>query len=288
MAGKISLERAAEFVWGNARRVERAVFARMFGDGSAGDVHAALGAYRNADGGFGHALEPDVRAPDSMPLHVEVALRSLEMADAGTPELSDEICGYLTSIAEPGGRVPIVLPAVLEYPRAGHWNEPLFGGDSINPTGALAGLLRAQGGTHAWLRSATKWCWKRLEAPLGGAHELKCALTFLEHAPDAQRASELAVRLAGQRRSVAFYTGDPASTAYGLTPLHLCEGPNSRSRAAFSDAEIEAHLAALEARQEEDGGWPISFPPASPGGGIEWRGLWTIEALHTLRRWGRI
>jgi hypothetical protein len=50
--------------------------ARSF-DGDATDgALAALDAYRNADGGFGWGLEPDVRAPGSQPVRAEMALRT--------------------------------------------------------------------------------------------------------------------------------------------------------------------------------------------------------------------
>ena len=64
------------------------MFAHAFLDAPADAVAAAVIAYRNADGGFGHAMELDVRAPDSMPLHCEIALRALcdaQIRDARIP-----------------------------------------------------------------------------------------------------------------------------------------------------------------------------------------------------------
>ena len=52
-----SIDRAAEFIWRNARLLERAIFARVFLNGSPQAVIDALTAYRNPDGGFGNALE---------------------------------------------------------------------------------------------------------------------------------------------------------------------------------------------------------------------------------------
>ncbi len=52
---------AARFMCANARRIERALF-----DGAGEEeLRAVLGAYRNPDGGFGHALEPDADVPDA-------------------------------------------------------------------------------------------------------------------------------------------------------------------------------------------------------------------------------
>ncbi len=283
-----SLERAADFLWRNARLLERALFAHRFRNGPAEAVTAAVHAYRNADGGFGNAAEPDVRAPDSMPLHTEIALRALDTAGVRDPELASGACTFLASVAEPTGRVPIVLPSVLDYPRASHWNEPIFTGDSINPTGALVGLLTRQGVHHPWLRRAEPFCWERVERPIGDAHEIAAALTFLDCVPDRARAEKLTERIVNRAENASFYLADPDATGYGLTPLHLCPVPDAIGRNTFPDALIDAHLDALAARQQEDGGWPITFEPPSSAAVLEWRGRWTLDALLTLRAYGRL
>ena len=69
-----SFERAADFLWSYGRVLERRRFVGQFSEDAiaagiplpgapqaapADGVLAALHAYRNHDGGFGHALEPD-------------------------------------------------------------------------------------------------------------------------------------------------------------------------------------------------------------------------------------
>ena len=58
-----SFERARRFLKTEARSLERTLFERHFEAGPAGAVLAALAAFQNDDGGFGRALEPDVRTP---------------------------------------------------------------------------------------------------------------------------------------------------------------------------------------------------------------------------------
>ena len=70
------LARAEHFVWLTARVLEQRLFAYHFLGGGADPVETALAAYRNDDGGYGHALEPDLRGPVSQPLHTAHALRS--------------------------------------------------------------------------------------------------------------------------------------------------------------------------------------------------------------------
>ena len=59
----IDLDSARTFTYANARVLERHRVAALIDGAPAEPVVAALRAYRNPDGGFGHALEPDVRGP---------------------------------------------------------------------------------------------------------------------------------------------------------------------------------------------------------------------------------
>jgi hypothetical protein len=73
---------AAAFIAANARVLDRRRFQRLFEDGPVAPVRDAVAAYRNDDGGFGHALEPDCRAPGSQPAAAEMALRVMDETDA--------------------------------------------------------------------------------------------------------------------------------------------------------------------------------------------------------------
>ena len=64
--GHTIFNRAEKFIYNNARLLERQLFAFHFKGGSREQVLTALSAYQNADGGFGHALEPDIRCPDGI------------------------------------------------------------------------------------------------------------------------------------------------------------------------------------------------------------------------------
>jgi len=282
------LERATDFIWRNARLLERAVFAHRFLGAPAGHVHDAVRAYRNPDGGFGHALEADIRAPASQPVHVEVALRALQAAGVRDVDLALGACTFLATVAEEDGRVPLALPSMLNYPRAAHWAVLDPPSDSPNPTAAIVGLLLYQGIDHPWLERATAWCWRRLEQPIDEAHTIRAALTFLQFAPDRARAEALAVAVARQAHIARWFKAAPGTGSYGLTPVQLIPAPDAVGRAAFPDALLSAHLDDLLAAQTEDGGWPIAWSPPGPAAVLEWRGVWTLEALTTLRAYGRI
>jgi hypothetical protein len=73
-----------------------------------------------------------------------------------------------------------------------------------------------------------------------------------------------------------------------LRALDLSPRPGSRSRDLVSEASIDAHLDAVEAGQQEDGGWMFDFLAWSPAQTTEWRAVVTIDALTCLRDHGRL
>jgi hypothetical protein len=283
------LQRATDFIWRNARLLDRQRFAHLFLRGEREPVLAALRAYQNVDGGFGNALEPDIRCPLSQSVPVELALRVLDECAAPDDALVARACDYLVSISSEDGGVPWVLPSVQEYPRAPWW-EPEEGlPASLNPTAAIAGLLHKRGGRHPWLEGATAFCWREIaRKPVAEPHAMLCALTFLEHVPERERAEAAFEQLGKALLSGGLVALDPQAEGYVKSPLDYAPEPDSLARRLFDDATIDAHLDALAARQQHDGGWPISWQPPSDAAVVEWRGHITIEALKTLRAYGRL
>jgi hypothetical protein len=277
-----SFERARELVYRSGRVLERRLFARLFEDGDVHGVVSAVLAYGNADGGFGHGLEPDKLAPQSQPLDVQFALQTL--SDAGAEararvvEIAEDTCSFLEQLADERGLVPIVLPSVADYPRADHWGDGNFP-PGINPTIAIAGYLNALGVDHPWLMRATETCLATLEnETLGEAHEIAAAAVFVEHVPEAQ---PLASRLAESLPQAQWFLADPDAEGYGVPPTKF-------PREWFDDQLYDAHLDRLESQQEEDGGWPVAWQPPGPGSLAAWRAILTIEALKTLKKNGRL
>jgi hypothetical protein len=178
--------------------------------------------------------------------------------------------------------VPILLPSAEQYPRANHWASGPWEPD-LNPTVGIAASLRALGFEHEWLDSATAFCLDELSRrPPKDAHALRDALRFLDLVGD----ETLWERAAAAIPHADWLRLDPRSTEYGLTPLQLAPSPE-RARTLFSEELLASHLDALAEEQCEDGGWPIRWDPPGDSSRLEWRGRWTVEALVTLRAYGR-
>lgn len=283
-----SLDRARDFILRNARTLDRRRYEHHFEGASADTVLVALGAYRNPDGGFGHALEADLRTSASQPLFCEVALAVLQEIAAGPHPWTTEVCAFLEGVAQPDGAVRTILPSALESPRAAHWQTDNWAEDSPNPTSGIAGALHALGVTHPWLDRATDWMWRRLEGrAFDEAHDLLGVTTFLSYVPDRPRAEPALAEVMAHLQDAAYFLPEP-SDAYGLTALTFAPTPDAPTRPHLDDTQIQAHLDALEADQREDGGWPVAWTPPSEAALWEWRGTRTLEAVCTLRAWNRL
>jgi hypothetical protein len=279
--------RAETFIWSNARLLERRLFAYHFRGGSRQAVLAALRAYQNEDGGFGQALEPDIRCPDSQPVPVQHALEILD-AVGPDPEIVRGTCDFLTSITTAEGGVPFVLPTARTYPHAPWWNADDDPPASLNPTAAIVGLLHKLGVDHPWLKPATAYCWERIAAlHPSEMHEMGVVITFLRSIPDRRRAESELERL-GQQLLGSGLVADISATDYVRKPLDWAPTPDHPLRPLFDEATIQANLDVLLAGQQQDGGWSITWPPISSGCELEWRGWVTLAALQTLRANGRL
>ena len=285
------IEAARSFIWLNARVLEQRRFRYLFDGGSGDAVAVAVAAYRNDDGGFGHALEPDGRGPESQPLHTFTALSLLE--EAGVTESAERACEFLTSITNADGGVPNCLDTGRADLRAPWWQPS--GDSDLLVTALLAGVLHKMGVRHEWLEGATRFCWRRI-ADLTKSHpyEANACARFLDHVPDRGRAEREAERLGILVREQGLVDlGDGQAHegyAAGEThkPHHYAPTPESLARKWFSDAEMDVDLDALAAGQQGDGGWTFPWPAWTPVTTYEWRPVVTIEALLTLRAYDRI
>lgn len=281
---------AAGFLAAHARVLDRRMFQRLFGGGGPGPVRDAVAAYRNDDGGFGYALEPDVRTAASQPAAVEMALRIMDQCDAWDGRLAGDALDWLVTVAPASGGAA-VEPSAVSGPHAPWWQPPPEHAASLVQTGQLAGLLYARGLSHPWLAPATQVMWAGIEAlDSPGAYEMFGVLAFLEHVPDRARAAAAFERVGPLLLSGGLVTlhPDPGGTDGEVhTPLDFAPLPGSLARPLFDPAVIAAHLDQLAAGQRGDGGWMFSWPSWSPAAEADWRGFLTVDALRVLRANGR-
>jgi hypothetical protein len=290
------IDRAAAFLAGNARVLERRRFDMLFADGSASDALAALDAYRNADGGYGWGLEPDLRTPNSQPV---AALHAFEIfEEVGTEtEQARRLCDWLGSVTLADGGLPFALPATIPDGSAPFWVEVDPKASTLHMTCMLAGIAYRVGqhdrgvGDHPWLQIATEYSIREIRALDGsrGAHEFSFALQFLDAVHDAYPDAAAELRRLGKlvpaSGTIPVSGGQPDEA---LRLLDLSPRPNRPLRELF-DADVVAEaLDRLAAGQQDDGGWTVDFLSTSAAGALEWRGYATVDALAVLQAHGRL
>lgn len=287
---------AAGFLWRHGRLVERRRFAHRFDRPDPDGVAAAVLAYRNADGGFGQAFEPDCRTPHSQPQATRLALGALAAVGRLDRGVAAGAAAWVQTVLAADGGVPFCLPTVEGYPRAPWWDP---GGDpppaNVTPTGGLVAQLRGAGVDAPWLDRAEAWCFAELDRVVAAGeapsqYHVDDLAELCEGAADragAERAVEVLRELLAAGRVIPLTPGSGGAPDTH-TPLDVAPTPDHPLRTAFPDGTIELFLDRLEAAQEDDGGWPIDWPAPGPTAVSEWRGMKTVGALEVLTAYGRL
>jgi hypothetical protein len=283
------LAAAEAFVLSTGRLIDRHRFAVLLHAAEPDRVVSALAAYQNSDGGFGHALEPDLRGPESEPMPTWAALAILDEIGRFDDAMVVGACDYLASIATAEGGVPFVLPAASAYPHAPWWESDDEPAASMNPTAAIAAILHKRGLNHPWLAPATDFSWRAIEsATETSPYDARAILPFLDSVPDRRRAVAAFERLGRLLLDDGHVALEPDAKGEVHFPLDFAPRPDTLARQLFPDPVIERHLDALATQQQPDGGWPINWLVWTPAAGLEWRAWQTIKALTILRAYGRL
>lgn len=294
---------ARNFLLSRARPLDAARFRFHFEGGDAEDVLAALAAFQNPDGGFGHALEPDLRTPVSSALATSVALQILieVHAPAAHPLVRGAIAYLLASYDAMMQRWRIIPLEAESAPRAFWWAaeglEERFNYFWLNPRAELVGALwRFVDPVQVpWLEAVTADVLDKFEtnnAPLGD-NELLCLLRLAE-APNLPES--LRSRLNKQLHSAVMEivcTAPERWHEFVLRPLSVAPSPDSPYAALLADS-IQANLDFLLDTQGGDGAWEPTWSWAMLDEAVwsraeqEWKGVLTLEALRNLDAWGRL
>jgi hypothetical protein len=298
--GRNVVERGEWFVWLTGRVLEQHRFAYHFLGGDAEAVEAALFAYAGPDHGFGYALEPDLRGPAAEPLCSAFAVRLLDEVGRCDPRRIAPLLDHFSRISAADGGLPARNPAPGEYPAAAAVPRVSDPPGSLQSTGPVVGLLHRNGIWHPWLDEATEFCWAAVEAmDHTDPYVVEAAVVFLDGVADRARAGSVGRRLGELVRDRRLAVLEPSrASSYPLPegyppglyfyPYDFARRPDSLARSWFADEEMAVALDHLESQQEDDGGWAMRFPEWAPGTRLEWRPILTIEALLTLRAYGRV
>lgn len=291
-----SFQRARDFILSKARPLEQAQFRMHFESGSAAAVVDALAQFQNADGGFGNALEPDIRLPQSSPMVSSEACAILRELDSssGTP-LRRKAVQYLLDTYDPerpGWRD--VPPEVNDHPHAPWWQRKeaaQAGPEGVwgNPDADLIAALHdhAPMVPPSLLKEMTEIALAKLaSAPEVPSYVARCYLRLAKAAPSASH--EIHERLCRDANQIL-----DQIDGNSLQPFWLAESPEG-SFAKATESKVKESLDAEIGRQSPDGSWKPrwtwfgNYPEGWKVAEREWSGQQTLMTLRSLRAWGRI
>jgi hypothetical protein len=300
-------DRARQFLKTQARPIDRALFEFRFEGGSASAVLDALSAYQNEDGGFGHALEPDLRTPSSSALATGIGLRVLaELKVPADHAMVPAAVEYCLSTLDPKSKVWRVAPEdANDHPHAPWWHDEAgslartFDDFQIIPRAEIVASLHhyATLVPEGWLQDVTEDTVRAIleQEPLGsgGGDDLVYAIELAE-----------AERLPGDLRQAlvkhvqsslpSVVVRDPQRwSGYCLAPLKVIRSPHTLGADLIADA-VQTHLDYTIDHQTDEGTWEPNwtwgenYPQVWPQAKLEWRGEIALATLTTLRAFGRI
>lgn len=297
-----AFQSARRFIETTARPLEIARLHHAFDGGPAEAVFAALWQYQNADGGCGHALDPDLRAAESSALCTSIAFQVVRATreEAGEELVAAAIAYFLQTLDQAEGHWRIIPRSAERSPRAPWWNqtgrEDTFDSFSLNPTAEILGYLydyRDRVPAHILSLVAG-----RVISHLSGQkdirmHDLLCCLRLLQTQDLPEEVREpIGRELTPRIDRVVVY--DPARwKEYGLRPVQVVQDPGSPWMAG-REAAVAANLDYEIASQRADGSWAPTwswgdaFPNDWPAARREWAGIITLEKLLLLKRHQRI
>ena len=213
----------------------------------------ALRAYRNPDGGFGNAIEPDMRAPDSQPVGIHTALEILDEVGVRDDPMIAAAADWLAQRHARRRRRPVLpaerarLPArpvvaarrrLVAHPDRRQRRRAARARRRPPVARRRERILLAAASTSSTSRPPTL-------GP-GIAYDVRFAVAFLNAVPDAARAEAALDALAPAAARLGLDRSRPAPGGDVQTPLDLA--PLARTRAArrlFDAGDDRAHLDAL-------------------------------------------
>jgi hypothetical protein len=291
-----------------ARPLDRALFEFRFEGAPARDVVAEMEVYQNPDGGFGKALEPDLRTPTSSALATSMALSILkELGCSADHPLVRSAVQFLLAIFDDQTQVWRVAPYdTNSHPHAPWWHDEYgsladtFDDFCIIPRAEIVGLLYEYPGLvpAGWLDVVTEHTVAAIEALDthsfgGGGDTLAYALRLAETRSLPQRFRARLVPLL-RTATLSVVSRDPQEWGnYCVTPLKIVSSPQSIVADLLRD-DLQAHLDYQIEHQAPAGTWEPTwtwgdfYPDVWELARREWQGYLTLETLTTLQAFGRI
>jgi hypothetical protein len=289
---KHALENARRFVRTHGRPLDQAYLACLEPSGAAEDALGRLlrelAAFQTPEGGFGRAIEPDLRTPTPTPFATSVALQYLRSAGApaSLPLVKAAIDYLVRTIDRQSWMWPAVDERIEDAPHAPWWMPtPELRSNVLNPSAELLGYLYdyRQHAPDEIIDRVTARVLGAIEnaGAIAGAYDLICCMRLVQTDSLPATVRETLERVL--RASLAAL--DPEDVHFDA--LAVVPTPSSFGY-EFVQARIDRQAEGLIGSQGEDGGWSPFWDwsevdaDAWAKAKAEWRSVLTRQAIVSL------
>lgn len=296
-------DKACTYIFTQGRDLERTQFSFYFEGGSADAVHDALAGYQNSDGGFGDAIEPDIRCEPSTPIATTVALQILRDSGAtAANSLVHGAIGYcLQSYDATRQRWDFTTPPMNSAPHAPWWtfdsDSPLPVGFDSNPSAQIVGHLwhYAELVPEKFLMTVTEQMMDCLHAlPETIQHNAMLCWLWTVSADNLPTPYRQAILDKLHALVDNVVERDPEYWgSYVAKPLDLAPFPDAPLADVLAD-DLQTNLDYEISRQGEDGAWAPNwswfgdYEEVWQTAEREWKGVLTLHVLRSLKAYDHL
>ena len=273
----VDFDKARHYVYRNGTLFERALFAWLFDGGSLERLHQIILCYKNPDGGFGHGLEHDLKAPHSNPLALEYLLGLMKHTAMPPGATLVGTANWLENQINADGSLR--NPAeIRDFPLAPWWQE--WGGQTA-PDAIVGNLIHFNCATPPLIEGAKRWALANTSPERILANDW---LFMAYHAFDFFFAVDDLPGLEQFRQAtidniVACALAAPDNQVDSV--FTFAPAPGSLIADALPAGFIDRCLDRLESTQQDDGHWLDQHQLP------QWYPMTTINVLLALRRYRR-
>lgn len=280
----------------HARKLDLYLYEYLFEGADTEPILSELLNYQNSDGGFGNALEPDLRLPNSSVLATTVAFQYLTQInlDANNSLITDAL-QYLTSTYDDtrAGWVNIP-PSADKYPRAPWWSyeSAMSAAEWGNPSAEILGYLLkyAIKSDDGLLQKLTERATNRLnEIDKPEPHEIKCYIRLYDNS--SQELQKLLYKPLAMHIKRVTKTNPQDWQGYVPTPLTFVNSPTSPFANLFEENILLENAKFLQGQLLDNNHWEPTwewgrFENEWANAKQEWSGKITVENLQILKAFG--
>ncbi|MFW6119438.1 MAG: hypothetical protein ACOC80_00830 [Petrotogales bacterium] len=297
-----TFSRSVDFIRNNARSLEKSYLENIFFKGDNQSVISEIEKFQNKDGGFGNAIEPDLRMPFSSPISTSVGVRYLNEFDKNEKALKmiKAAITYLEGTFNKERNGWFALDRrINDYPHAPWWHydekkeQTIIDENWGNPSAEIIAYL------FKYVQYVDKLNVEKLvdiaiknivnKVEFNSENEIFCYLKLVEVLND--KNEQLKSKLTDAIEQVIVYDSSRWNE-YVPQPVDFLESPK-KQRFSIPDKKINENLdfiiELLENQGKIEPPWGRSFyskemEPAYK----EWQGILTLKALTVLKRYGRL